>query len=566
MSEPTTTGTEVETTTQQINVVYSDGTEQIEGLEEHIRQVAYQVQQWANSTRDSAVKSMLDRSPWEDTDNPLRQIEQARRVLEKNDIVATFEELTEALSFQGTKWESAEADLADVWNQMSAERNDDALVRKLYRETFATSQVIVACWWDRGSFPVRGKTEKGNARKKVYDLWYPRLVTVLDSRRVVPVGMLAFGQEMLAWIATAEEMEGFLKTTEDARSDEIVRRFYVDRYLPTEHERIELASLGIPTDRLILLNPELVRRHTLTRSDYERYAPVRLRPIFQLDALRQQLMEADRVALVGAANYILLVKKGDKDNPATTEEVQNVKAGFRTLAKVPVIFSDHRLSIEIITPKQDYTLNAEKYDLIDSRIIARLVNTVAQPRGASSSSSSQVSIGKTVVAALEDRRHMLRRFLETILSREVFRHPANQAALASIATTAPSFVYTPARISIDDEASIAQQIISLRTMREISRETLLERFGMDQEAEALRMAIEKEVYDDTFQSVVPFSSPGQGGDAGDGEDPNSGEGDAPVKQGAAGVQGGRPKGGGKTSQNPTKTSRTSKGTTPKGSS
>jgi hypothetical protein len=99
-------------------------------------------------------------------------------------------------------------------------------------------------------------------------------------------------------------------------------------------------------------------------------------------------------------------------------------------------------------------------------------------------------------------------------------------------------------------------------MREISRESLLEFFGFDQEAEALRMELEELMYDDTFKSQVPFSAPGQGGAPQDGD--NSGdEGTPPAAQGAAGAQGGRPKGGGKTSQNVTKTTRTGKGTTPR---
>lgn len=534
----------------QTNVIYSDGTDQIQGLDEHIRQVAYQVQQWASSLTEKSVGSMLDRQAYSESDNPLRQIQHAHRLMETNDIVAGFAELTEGLAYQGTKWESAEPEIQDVWNQMAAEQDLDSLVRKVHRETFATSQVVLAMWWDRGTFQVRGKTPKGNARKKVYEIAYPRFITVLDSRRVIPVGMLAFGQERLAWQATSEEMAAFDSSAREGTSDEVVRRFFVDRYRPLEPERMELSRLGVDTERLILLNPDLVRRHTLTRSDYERWAPVRLRSLFQLHDMRQQLMEADRVALVGAANYILVVKKGDKDRPATTEEIQNVKAGFRTLAKVPVIFSDHRLEIEIITPKQDYTLNAEKYDLIDSRIIQRLVNTVLSSQ--MRQSSTVPPIGKTVVAALEGRRHMLRRFLEVVLAREVMKHPANADAFKASAGIAPSFVYTPARISLDDEAAIASALIQLRTMRELSRETLLERFGIDQEAEALRMQLEAEVFDDIFKSQVPFSSPNQQPPA-DGQQPaNDGQQQPtpPVAQAPAGARGGRPKGGGKPSQDP----------------
>jgi hypothetical protein len=539
-----------------VNVIYSDDLPGIDvrGLDPYIREVAAQVGQWAATARENATGSMIDRRRYEPSENPLKHMEQAHYVLRTNDLVGGFQEIVEGIAFQGTKWESADADISDLWNQMAAEQNLDALVRKMSRECFVTSQVIVGTWWDRGDFTVRGTTEKGHARKKRYEgVWYPRIVTILESARVVPVGLLAFGQEQLAWIATSEEMAALEQANNgDLPKDEILHRFFLSKYHPTEHERLELATFGINPEQLILLNPTFVRRYTLTRSDYERWAPVRMRQgVFQLHDLRQQLMEADRVTLVGTANYILLVKKGDKDTPGTQEEVRNVRAGFRTLAKVPVIFSDHRLSIEIIAPKADMTLNAEKYDLLDARIIQRLINNVAGSRN--SSGDTKVDVGPTVITSITNQRHMLRRFLEMLLSREVLRSPLN-ADIFKNDPRPPSMVYTPANLTLDDAASMAAQIIQLRTMREISRESLLEFFGLDQEAEALRMELEELRYDDVFKSVVPFSAPGQGG-APQGE----GEETPPVAQAGAGGQGGRPKGGGQTSK--TNSARTSTGKT-----
>lgn len=99
---------------------------------------------------------------------------------------------------------------------------------------------------------------------------------------------------------------------------------------------------------------------------------------------------------------------------------------------------------------------------------------------------------------------------------------------------------------------MAQQILNLRTMRELSRESTLEYFGLDQEAEALRMELEARVYDDTFKSQVPFSSNPQG---------RPGEAEAPAEQAPAGSRGGRPQGGGKRTQNPTDSAVTDNGNT-----
>jgi hypothetical protein len=361
---------------------------------------------------------------------------------------------------------------------------------------------------------------------------------------------MAFGQERLAWRATPEEFEAFESVQRGEIQDEIIERFYVAPYQVVDRdEEKELNDLGVDTTRLILLDDRYVRRHTLTRPEHERFPEVRLKSIFRLLDLKQQLMEADRVALIGAANYILLVKKGDKEEPAYPEEIQNLRENFNYVAKLPVIFSDHRLEIEIITPKQDYTLQPEKYDVLDNRMIARLLNTLTAVGSRSGQrGDDSLKLGRAVARTMENRRHMIRRFLEKEIARAVVEHPAN----ADVFAGEPNLTFVPRRIQLDDDTGMAQSIVSLRTMREISRESVLEFFNFDQAVEAMRMEFEQDTYDDIFQSQVPFSSP---------------NGTPPAAQGGAGGQGGRPEGGGEPSKNPTKApKRTARGTTkPSGS-
>jgi hypothetical protein len=97
-------------------------------------------------------------------------------------------------------------------------------------------------------------------------------------------------------------------------------------------------------------------------------------------------MEADRVTLVGAANYILLVRQGSKEDPAKQEEIDNLKENFQVVAKLPVIVGDHRLQIDIITPDQEYTLESAKYDTIDRRIMSRCLGALTASAAASATS------------------------------------------------------------------------------------------------------------------------------------------------------------------------------------
>lgn len=530
-----------EDVSQQVSVVYQDGTENIRDLPDGMRQIASQVQSWLNGQR--AAAGTVQRPEFNRYDNVFEEMALAREAMRHDYVVSNFAEIAEGLALQGTKWESSDWLTQDIFNQMAAEQNLDDLVRKMFRENFSVSQSVLAAWWGYGEFNVRGETDNGNKRKAKKKVWYPQRLTLLDPTRVVPVGTLSFGLERLAWRATPEEMSTYRALVLGQVRDDVMDRFYVGEYKLSPSEQKELGALG----SLLLLNEEAVTRHTGTRADFERWAPVRLNSVFPLLAMKHHLMDADRVALIGAANYILLVKKGDKDNPAHAEEIQNLKEGFKTLARVPVIFSDHRLAIEIVAPKQDFTLQAEKYDLIDTRIMQRLINALPTDTGSRTSAAS-VSLGRTVTRALEGRRHMLKRFLEKAIARAVVEHPKNEGIFTD---GPPSMAYFPANVMIESDATLAQQIISMRTMNEISRETALEYFGFDQAAEAMRRALEEKVYDDIFQTAVPFSSPAQGGQGGA----------APAAQGPAGAQGGRPTGGGKTSANPTKTQRTDNGTT-----
>lgn len=580
-----------------VEVQYSDGTEELRalGLDASMRQVAAQLTSWVNNARAVTNRSSLfDRGKYTSSDNVYDQMRTARQALSDDDVVASAYELTEGLAFQGIQWQSDDGDDMDVFNQIAAEHDLDGVVRKMWREQFVCSQVVHGFWWDNGKFTVRGKTpiekpdpevdpatglEKpidpakikgGNKRKKTYDVWFPRAITTLDSTKVVPVGMLQFGQERLAWQATVNEIAQYDLLANGQLQDELMDRFYAGKYQCRDiDEQSELTRLGVDVSRLILLDDQYVHRHTLTKPDHERFADVRLKSVFRLLDLKQQLMESDRVTLIGAANYILLVKKGDDKDPAYPEEITNLQQNFNYIAKLPVIFSDHRLNIEIISPKLDVTLNPEKYDVLDNRIGARILNTI----GATGSRSGQRSddslkMGRVIARSMENRRNMIARYLERTVGKAIYEHEKNAGVFNG---KMPKIAFVPNRIALDDDSGVAATIVQLRSMNELSRESTLEYFGFDQAVEAMRRVFEDESgMDDTFKTMVPFGSPGVGGNTGaaaGNPKPEPQPDTVGAAQGGAGKTGGRPVGGGTPSKNPTAAPRrTSQGTTkPKGS-
>jgi len=175
------------------------------------------------------------------------------------------------------------------------------------------------------------------------------------------------------------------------------------------------------------------------------------------------------------------------------------------MAKLPVIFSDHRLNIEIITPKTDFTLDPDKYMVLDNRIAARLLNTlnVAGARSGQRTDNS-LTMSRPVARSMENRRHMIRRFLEKQIGKVVVEHPKN-AGIFTEGT--PSLAFTPPNIQLDADPGTVQVLAQARATGDLSRESFLDYFGFDQEVEAMRVALEALKYDDIFKTHVPFDSP-----------------------------------------------------------
>ncbi len=559
--------TEVATTTDGVRYINTtDFPDQ--DVEPAVRQIASQLSQWAASGLGRR-RDPLARDQFVVPDNPLHQMYMARQAVQNDDVVGGAADVTEGLMFQGVTWEGEDPDDADIFNQISTDVDLDDFLRSAHRELFTCSQVVVTSWWERKTYKVRGRNppterpdppapdpltgitpkpeppKKGVKRKREYKLYAPTQLTILDPLRVIPVGNRLWGGDRLAWHGTVEEIEIWdAGLDRPSGGDPTMQQLVLGKYTPDRDESTYLSSLGIDPSRLLELNPMRVWRHTLTRSSYERWPDVRLRSIFPLLDLKQQLKDADRVHLVGAANYILLVRKGLKDEAAHQSELEALGRQFQTLARLPIIISDHRLEIEIITPKQDWTLNREKYDVLDARLISRLFGALTLS-GTGQRNESTITVARMVARLLESRRHMLKRAMERHFARRIIEANPEQDW-----NDEPNMAFTPRRVQLDVDQEISQMILALRQSNEISRQTALEYAGLDEAVEANRRIVEAQMYDDIFETAVPFNSPLN----------NSGG----LPPGAFGATGGRPTGGGQPSKSgpatkPTTTGKSSSG-------
>lgn len=437
------------------------------------------------------------------------QFDTAEKAVEEDDIVSGVYETTESLAFSQMHIDCQDEDEQDIWDQIYENLDLDARVREMWREIFQFSNLYYGVYWGKKDFKVRGVTDKGNAKRRSFNgLKVPLGITILDPRKVVPAGTFMFNKESLVYLASEGESDQFNRILSGGQGgdglsvvDPIVSQLIL-KEVPMEFlgSRNYLNQLGVGNSsmtKLFLLNPQNVFRHTLTRPQYKAIASVRMRSIFDLLDAKHQLKEMDRAHLLGATNWILLIKKGSDAQPGTRNEIQSLSNYVQQSARIPVIVSDHRLEIEIITPKTDHTLQAEKYDILDSRIAQRLFQMFVNPGGGRKEDS--MKLARVIAAGMENRRDGLKRSFEKNVLFPIRK--MNETAF----TSDPSLAFNPRHIALDFDMNLANFLMDLRDRGELSRETLLAEFSYSQEEEAWNRKIEKKKYDGIFETNVPFA-------------------------------------------------------------
>lgn len=591
---------DVLTTTPSITYINEAGVpEETVDVIKGMKEVASVIERWSRSLNEgveSATMDVFNRSRYSGSKHIFAQMGQCSAAVENDEILSTTADVMESLAFQKTRFELYDEDQQDMWNQWAGLVDLDSRIREQFRELFKVSQVYVGLWWERHIFQVRNsaidttledmkqaQSEKeeeeyqrqveaynknpnkdqlnppnpplpppakgqGNRnRKKKFPVTVPTAMTIFDPTKILPVGTLMFGRERFAYIASEGEHRAFANVMQGDLVDDMVLRLIEKQYEPTESEKTVLSVMDIPHDRLWLLKADSVFRHTLTRSQYERFAPVRLKTILPILDMKQHLRASDRASLIGNTNFIVVIKKGTDKLPAKAAEIDNLREQAKVVARLPILVGDHRLSVEIVSPTLDNTLIESRWEVLDSRLVFTALQTF-QPtiQGGMGSSAGVSEMSRVVARGIENRRHELVRTLEAKIFKLVLER--NEGVLDE----KPSLVFTPKRVTLDFNADVINAILKLRDRGDLSRETMLEEVDFDQDVEVLRRARERVDYDEVFASSVPFSSPGANpfavsGGAGPGGAPSGQPGAGPSPKPAvppvvSGNAGGRPRG------------------------
>jgi hypothetical protein len=523
-----------------------------------MQEVSSVIERWSQSLSQAPVNQTLD------VFNRNRGLQDALHVhaimarcawaVENDDVLSTLADVIEGLMWQKCRFELIDTDQQDVWNQWAADVNLDAFLRQCGREDFKVSQFYVGLWWGRKVYSVQKneieeqikeferekkkreyeeqveqreayiaanssmegyveppevpepkdeKPGRGNRnRKKKFPIQVPTELTIFDPSKVLPVGTLMFGRERFAYIATREEDEAFTQVMRGEIADDTVLQLIERKYEPTGQDRAACADIGVDYSRLWLFKKDALFRHTMTKSEYERYAPVRLKPVLPILEMKQHLRASDRASLIGNTNFIVVITKGTDKLPAKPSEIANLQEQARVIARLPVLVGDHRLNVEIIAPSTDNTLIDSRWQVLDSRLVFTALKTFSPvTQGGNSSGAGVKEMSQIVAKGLESRRHMILRTLEKRIFRAIMEK--NEAVLDEF----PALEFAPKRITLDFNQDIVNAILKLRDRGDISRETTLEELDYDQDVEVLRRGRERNLYDEVFMSQTPHSSP-----------------------------------------------------------
>lgn len=561
-SDPVFDGTDTATTPGNITYINESGlrdelVEEWMGGRRARNEIASVIEQWTQELQGSSQRTSLDlfnRTKWENKGHAFAVMSQCAWSVENDDILSTLADVIEGLMWQKCRFELFDPDQQSMWNQWAKDVNLDKQLRAMGREEFKVSQFYVGMLWEKKVYEVQedpiddtikefeaeekerehqdkvdarldyiqmnshqpgyieppeipnleqsGPGRGNRKRKKKFPVEVPTAMTIFDPTKVVPVGSLLFGRERLAYVAERGEDEAFTQVMSGEASDPTAFQLIEGKYTPTPQDRVMCADLGIDPNRLWLFKPDAVFRHTLTKADYERFGPVRLKPILPILEMKDHLRASERATLIGTTNFIVVITKGSDKLPAKQSEINNLQEQARSIARIPVMIGDHRLNVEIVAPNSDHTLTQSRWEVLDSRLVFKALQSYAPVvQGGNSSGTGVSEMSRVIAKGMESRRHMVVRTLEAKVFTKVMER--NEGVLDEF----PSLAFTPKRIALDFNAEIVTQILKLRDRGDISRETSLEELDYDQDVEVLRRARERAQYDRVFESQTPYGSP-----------------------------------------------------------
>lgn len=463
--------------------------------------------------------SMLARTPFRSPSNVIEEIKLARSVVDQDDdIRGTIGAMISTAFSDGMENQHADEKTLRLFNRIARNMNLDALWAELYREWLIAGQVTTLALYmrQRLSFTPGGTDEKVNAQ-----LSAPK-VGILPAEDVRVLTNDIFSDGELAYDPPTQQLKSWLDKFFDSsttaavkakmRSEEPVLAALFTKKIRQPWNDTDMFSSG---KDLYVFNPRMVKRSTMPKGAAAYPRPL-LTANFALLEAKRLLNIMDYALLQGGTNYIVVAKQGSDQLPAQQPEIDNLVDQVRSASRSGVLVGDHRLDIEIITPKLEELLSPAKRKLIGRKLAMALLRIPEQVTGDPGSEGAKGELEFAARSIAFDRRALKRHVEAYVYDDTADRNPG------TFTKGAPS-VWFP-RIILSGIKDFQAAITSARDRGDIPRKWAVEALGYDYEAGVAQRKRELESGDDDVMipGNVPFDAqPGAPNDNGPGRPPGS---------------------------------------------
>jgi hypothetical protein len=459
--------------------------------------------------------SMLARTPFRTPSSVIDEIRLARTVADTDDDIGAAIGEMNAIAFgDGLVNQHRDERTLEFFNQMTAPQAMDieSVFEEMYREYLIAGSVTTLTlfsrqrmqyWPAKSEIPVQAQLQVPN-------------VGILPAENIRVISNDIMRQGALAYHVEDGNLRWWLNEYLDhntsgqrraimAMAEPIAAALFTGRIM-VPYTDGDPASRGLT---LYTLNPRMVHRSSMPKGAMPYARPLLTRNFALLEAKRL-LNIMDYALLQGGTNYIVVAKKGTDMLPAQQGEVDNLVENVRHASRSGVMVGDHRLSIEIITPKLDELLNPAKRKLIGRKLKMGLMRQTEEVPTDSGTQGAVNEMELTARVISSDRRKLVRHAQATFYDETATRNRS------TFPMGAPGI--WASKIILTNVALFWTNLLQARDRGDIPRRWVVEALGYDYDAALAERERELANGDDEIlmPGAVPFSNPGQPQDNGPG--------------------------------------------------
>lgn len=465
--------------------------------------------------------SMLARTPFRTPQSVIDEIRLARTVTDTDDDIGGIVGQMIAIAFgDGVVNQHRDEKTLEFFNQIAAPTAMDleTVFEEMYREFLIAASVTTVTLFGRQRmqyWPLKSETPV-QAQLQVPN------VGILPAENVRVITNDLMRQGVLAYHVEDFNLKLWLDRYLDPNTPQATKNYMamqepITAALFTGKVTIPYTD-GDPASRgqtLYTLNPRMVHRSTAPKGAMPYPRPFLTRNFALLEAKRL-LNVMDYALLQGGTNYIVVATKGTDQLPAQQPEVDNLMEQVRHASRSGVMVGDHRVKIEIITPKLEELLNPEKRMLIGRKLkmgLMRQSEEVGRDTG-TQGAANEMELTSRVISS--DRRKLMRHVQATFYDETATRN-------RSVFPMGAPSVWAP-KIILTDVAQFWQNLLQARDRGDIPRRWVVEALGYDYDAALAERERELARGDDEIlmPGAIPFSNPGDPQDNGPGRPSGSG--------------------------------------------